>query len=335
MNHIESLKSQYKVIVWGFKPNEQGIHKNTIGYVWNGFYKSFKALGFETHWMSDDDYDSSLDYSNCIFIAEAWDSNKIPINNTSIYYVHCAYDPSKYVGKVKRFIDMRYNQKFMYHPNYVFIRNKDEDIKLGPCCYYQESTNKVIHLKNGYVDYDIEDFDKVYISWATDLLPQEMNEDDIYLERENLIVFLGTIYYDQYSNVPELQEFAEVCKKNNVDFLVNPYSYGSDQISVEDYIANYKRSLFGLDLRGKDNREKGYIPCRVFKNASYGLLSTTNSEEVYKEMEGHCVYSSSVTQMFYDAMEKRSDLEFVKKSFNYVRENHTYMNRCTDMLKIL
>jgi hypothetical protein len=162
-----------------------------------------------------------------------------------------------------------------------------------------------------------------------------MNENDIYLDRENLVVFLGTIYYDQYTNVPEIEEFAEVCKKNNINFLVNPYSYGADQISVNDYIANYKRSLLGLDLRGKDNRETGYIPCRVFKNASYGLLSTTNSEEVYKEMEGHCVYNPSITQLFYDAMEKRSDLEFIKKSFEYVKENHTYINRCSDLLKIL
>lgn len=335
MSNLEQLKQNYKIIVWGFKPNEQGIYKNTIGYVWNGFYRGFKSLGFETYWFSDEDHDPNLDYSNCIFIAEAWDSNKIPLNSSSIYYVHCAYDPAKYVGKVKKFIDMRYNQKFMRNPNYIFDRNKEDDVKLGPCCYYQEATNKKIHLKNGYVDYNVEDFDKVYINWATDLLPEEMNEDDIYLERENVIVFLGTIYSDQYSNIPELQEFSKVCQKNNVDFLVNPYSYGSDQISIDDYIANYKRSLFGLDLRGKDNRETGYIPCRVFKNASYGLLSTTNSEEVFKEMEGYCVYNPSVTQLFYDAMEKRTDLNFVKESFNYVKENHTYINRCSDLLKVL
>lgn len=332
---IEELKKRYKVIVWGFKPNERGIYKNTIGYVWNGFYKGFKALGFETYWMSDDDYDKSLDYSNCIFLAEAWDSKNIPIEQSSIYYVHCAYDPSKYVGNVKKFIDLRYNLKFMNHPNYIFSRNKRDDIKLGPCCYYQQSTNQMVHLKNGHVDYQIEDFDKIYISWATDLLPEEMNENDIYSKRENLIVFFGTIYYDQYTNIPELEEFNLVCKQNNVSFLVNPYSYGDDQISQEDYIHNYKKCLFGLDLRGKDNRENGYIPCRVFKNASYGLLTTTNSEEVYKEMDGYCVYNSSVTELFYDAMKRKNDFQFIKECFNYVKDNHTFINRCSDILKIL
>lgn len=332
---IEDLKKHYKVVVWGFKPNQQGIYKNTVGYVWNGFYRGFKSLGFETYWFSDDDYDPTFDYSNCIFLAEAWDSNNIPINKNSIYYVHCAYDPSKYVGKVKKFIDLRYNLKFMNHPNYVFSRDKKNDVKLGPCCYLQSSTNQKVHLKNGHVDYQIEDFDKIYISWATDLLPEEMNEQDVYLERENLIVFLGTIYYDEYTNVPELEEFSSSCQQNNVQFFVNPYSYGTDQIPQEDYIKNYKRSLFGIDLRGKNNRETGYIPCRVFKNASYGLLSATNSEEVYNEMEGHCVYNSSVTQLFYDAMKERTNIAFVKNSFNYVKENHTFVNRCFDILKIL
>lgn len=332
---IEELKQHYKVVVWGFKPNQQGIYKNTVGYVWNGFYRGFKSLGFETYWFSDDDYDPTFDYSNCIFIVEAWDSNNIPINSDSIYYVHCAYDPSKYVGKVKKFIDLRYNLKSMNHPNYVFSRDKKDDVKLGPCCYLQPSTNQTVHLKNGHVDYQIEDFDKIYISWATDLLPEEMNENDIYLERENLIVFLGTIYYDEYTNVPELEEFSSACQQNNIGFLVNPYSYGADQILQEDYIKNYKRSLFGIDLRGKNNRETGYIPCRVFKNASYGLLSATNSEEVYNEMEGHCVYNFSVTQLFYDAMKERTNLTFITNSFYYVKENHTYINRCSDMLKIL
>jgi hypothetical protein len=335
MNYLETLKKKYKVIIWGFKPNSQGIFKNTVGYVWKGFYNGFKALGFDTYWFSDEDYDPSLDYSNCIFIVEAWDSNKIPLNKNSIYYVHCAYDPSKYIGKVGKFIDLRYNQKYMRNPNYNFDRNKSDDIKLGPCCYYQESTNKIIHLKNQFVDYDIEDFDKIYISWATDLLPDQMNEDDIFLERENLIVFLGTIYYDHYTNIPEINEFGEVCKKNQVNFLVNPYSFGPDQISSDDYISCYKKSLFGLDLRGQDNIKTGYIPCRVFKNASYGLLSTTNSDEIYNEMEGHCVYNPSVSQLFYDAMEKRNDFDFIKKSFNYVKENHTYINRVTSILKIL
>lgn len=333
--NIEDLKKNYKVIVWGFKPDSNGIFKNTIGYVWNSFYKGFKALGFDTYWFSDDDYDSSLDYSNCIFLAEAWDSNKMPLNKSSIYYVHCVYDPLKYIGKVGKFIDLRYNQKSMDNPNYVFERNKEDDVKLGPCCYYQQSINQQVRLKNGHVDYMVDDYDKVYISWATDLLPGEMNEDDIYIERENIIVFLGTIYYDKYTNVPELNEFAKVSEKNNVQFLVNPYSYSGDQISVSDYIQNYKRSIFGLDLRGKSNRETGYIPCRVFKNASYGLLTTTNSEEVYKEMEGNCIYNSSVTQLFYDGMKEKDNLEFIKKCFNYVKENHTYINRCSDMLKIL
>lgn len=35
----------------------------------------------------------------------------------------------------------------------------------------------------------MDDYDKVYISWATNLLPDEFEEEDIYLKRKNQFTF--------------------------------------------------------------------------------------------------------------------------------------------------
>ena len=71
---------------------------------------------FKVKTLNDEDFD----FSNCIFIAEAYDDSEIPLNKTSTYFVHCAYNPAKYIGKVGKFIDMRYNLKKIDHPNYVY-----------------------------------------------------------------------------------------------------------------------------------------------------------------------------------------------------------------------
>ena len=332
MNDLEALKSKYKVVVWGFKP-VNGVFKNTIGYVWNSFYRAFQTLGFETYWFPNQKIDG-FDFSNCIFLAEGYDDSEIPLNKTSIYYVHCAYNPQKYVNNVGKFVDLRYNQLKMNHPNYMFELDKKNTEKLGKSCYYQPSTNQIINFKNGKVDYDIDDFDKVYVAWATNLMPNEMDENDIYLERENNVYFLGTVYYDEpYSNVSEINEFAKECQKNNIGFIVNEFE--KNQLSEQDYIQISKKSLFGFDIRGKSNVETGYLPCRVFKNISYGLLGTTNSLEIYNELDGHCVYSKSPSQLFYDAMKRKDDTEFIKECFNYVKNNHTYVNRVKSILSIL
>lgn len=241
-----------KIIIWGFYP-ENGVLKNTISYVWNSFYNAFKHLGYEVYWFPNEK-NEDFDFSNCIFIAEAYDDSEIPLNKTSTYFVHCAYNPAKYIGKVGKFIDMRYNLKKIDHPNYVYELDKEHTELIDRGCYYEPSTNKVVNFKNGRVDYQIEDFDKVYIGWATNLMPNEINEEDVYYPRSNKVYFLGSISNDgKYANIPLIEEFARECQKNGIQFLLNNFS--ANQLTEEDYIKLCKESLLGFDIRCQSDVE--------------------------------------------------------------------------------
>ena len=94
-------------------------------------------------------------------------------------------------------------------------------------------------------------------------------------------------------------------------------------------------SILGVDIRGPEHIKNGYIPCRTFKSISWGHLGTTNSSEVYKEFEGHCLYQEDTAQLFYDAMEKRTDYKFIKDAMKYVQENHTFVNRVQSIMSLL
>jgi hypothetical protein len=61
----------------------------------------------------------------------------------------------------------------------------------------------------------------------------------------------------------------------------------------------------------------------------------TNSPEVYNELEGHCILQEDTRQLFYDAMEKRTDYKYITDAMKYVQENHTYINRVNSILSIL
>tara|TARA_Y100000992_G_scaffold291539_1_gene248059 strand:+ start:9104 stop:10078 length:975 start_codon:yes stop_codon:yes gene_type:complete len=323
--------NKQKVIIWGFKP-ENGVLKNTISYVWNSFYLAFKYLDYDVHWFPNEKIDN-FDFSNCIFISEAYDDSEMPLNKTSVYFVHCAYDPSRYIGKVKKFIDMRYNLKKIDHPNYVYELDK-EKTKMDKGCYYEPSTNQTINFKNKKVSYEIEDFDKVYIGWATNLLPNEINEEDVYYTRSNDVYFLGSLSSDgKYANVKLIEEFGNECKKNNIGFGVN--SFVQNQLSEEDYIRICKESLLGFDVRCENDVEWGRIPCRLYKNMSYGHLGLTNCYEAYKELDEHCLYRDNPVDLFYAAMEKKDDYEFIKDGLNYIKEYHTYVNRVQSLLKVI
>ena len=320
-----------KIIIWGFYP-KNGVLQNTISYVWNSFYNAFKYLGYEVYWFPNQKIEN-FDFSNCIFISEGYDDSEIPLDKTSTYFVHCAYNPEKYVGKVRKFIDMRYNLKKIDHPNYVYELDK-EKTKMDIGCYYEPSTNQVIDFKNGKVSYRIDDFDKIYIGWATNLMPNEINEDDVYYPRSNKVYFLGSLSSDgNYSNIHLIEEFARECRKNGIEFVVNNFS--NNQLSEDDYINLCKESLLGFDIRCQADVEWGRISCRLYKNMSYGHLGMTNCYEAYKELDEHCIYNQSASQLFYNAMSKKDDFEFIKKGVNYIKEHHTYVNRVKSMIKVV
>ena len=320
-----------KIVIWGFYP-ENGVLKNTISYVWNSFYNAFKYLGHDVYWFPNEKIDN-FDFSDCIFIAEGYDDSEIPLNKTSTYFVHCAYNPAKYVGNVRKFVDMRYNLKKIDHPNYVYELDK-EKTKMDKGCYYEPSTNQVIDFKNGRVNYRIDDFDKVYIGWATNLMPNEIDKNDVYYPRSNNVYFLGSISNDgRYSNIHLIEEFANECRKNNIEFVLNNFS--ANQLSEEDYIRLSKESLLGFDIRCQADVEWGRISCRLYKNMSYGHLGMTNCYEAYKELDEYCIYNESASGLFYDAMAKKDDYEFIKKSVNYIKQYHTYVNRVQSLLKVL
>lgn len=333
MENINSVREKYRVIVWGFKP-VNGIVQNTISYVWESFYRAFGSLGFETYWFPNEKIEG-FDFSNCIFLCEGYDDSNIPLNNTSIYYVHCAYDPAKYSGVVGRFIDLRYNLNYIDHPNYIYKLDKAKADKIGKGCYYEKSSGQIVDFKNGRVSYRVEDFEKVYVSWATDLLPSEINEEDVYLKRENKIYFLGSLCADkEFYNVHLVEEFANEARKNGIDFIINPFGQFT-QLSNADYIKKSKESILGFDLRCEKAASWGQIACRIFKNMSYGHLGLTNTMEAYNELEGHCLYSSSPSELFHIGMEKKEDYKHIKDGLRYIRDHHTYVNRVKSIISIL
>jgi hypothetical protein len=291
-------------------------------------------MGFDTYWFENKPPDNDFDFSNCIFWAEGYDDSFIPLNKSSIYYVHCAYDPQKYVGNVGRFVDVRYNAISVNHPNYIYKLDKKNTPQINRGCYYQQSTNRVVDFENGKCKYRIDDFDKLYMGWATNLLPHEFKEEDVYFPRENIVYFLGTLSSDgAHSNVEEINQFALECEKNGVLFKFNDFY--SNPLNEESYIEYSKRSLMGFDVRSKNMIEWGHVPCRVYKNMSYGHLGMTNSHEVYNELEGNLVYNSNITQLYYDVENKLHDYGFIINAQNYIKDYHTYVNRARAMLEIL
>jgi hypothetical protein len=317
-----------KIIIWGHP-----IYSHTHSYVHEAYYNALLYLGYNVHWFHDNDYPKDFNFNNTLFIGEGYADNNIPINNTSCYMIMYCPSPIKYQS-AGRYIDIRMCAKnFKDHIQEYSVDKSNVD-KIGPACYFDKKTSNKIKIINDYHNYEMDDFDKVYISWATNLLPHEINESWIYLKRDNVINYCGTISHAGIcENTSTFIPFINECKKNGISFLHNdPWK---NPLSKEDVIKKSHNSILGIDIRGPQHLKQELLTCRVFKNISYGHLGLTNSKAIFEELDGNCILNADTSHLFYDGMNNKDNYKKVKDGMMFVKENHTYINRIKSLFSIL
>jgi hypothetical protein len=317
-----------KVIIWGYP-----LGSHTHSYVHEAYYRAFKSLGYETYWFDDNNFPDNFNYDNCLFISEGFADKNIPINKTSCYLImHCP-SPIKYQD-AGRYIDVRLAGKDFKDHVHEYSLNKEKAIKIGPAMYFEPKTNNKVLIVNDYVNYEIDDFDKLYISWATNKLPNEFNYDDIDIQRDNIINFCGSLSrHGDNENYSVYLPFITECEKNNIKFIHNcPWS---NPLSNEEVIKRSQQSIITVDLRGTKHLKEGVVTCRIFKNISHGHLGLTNSKTIFEELDGNCFYNDNPAELFYIGMSNKNNFNFIKNSMKYVQENHTYINRINSIISIL
>jgi len=327
----------HKVIIWGFP-----LHTHTHSYIHYGWYKGFKHLGYETYWFDDNNFPSDFDYNNTLFITEGYADNNIPIVNTSIYFVHIARFPEKYINKVKRFIEIRYLVDGIKDCNYHYTLEKSKCVKVSECTYYEKLKDNGgiarFHSNPSKMDYEC-----IYTCWATDLLPEEIKEENMYYPRENKINWFGS---SNHNNTREINLFYQECIKNNIAFIENdpwqnplPFDVVQkktmESLMSPDFRSSGDQNKINIGETGTCHKQIGYIACRLLKSISYGHLGITNSKHSYELLERKVVYNSDEKQLFYDAMKELHNYELIKEQMKIVKEKHTYLNRIQDLLNVL
>lgn len=287
------------VIIWGYP-----LHSHTHSYIHNAFFKAFKLLGFETYWFNniEEDAKRANNISNAIYLTEGQVDSFIPIKEDCAYVTHNC-NSLKY-GDVRR---LGIQVATMRNPRLKDIEN------IAPLTYY-DNDNRIL-----------------YFTWGTDLLPTEFDFENVLITpKENKVYWVGTISNNgKFENISEIKPFQEDCSRNGIEFI---HSKG---VSPEENIVLVKKSYISPTIVGKWQKEVGFIPCRIFKNISYGELGVTNSEEIKRIFGDLVVYESNTGNMIETIGKERFNKERIISAMKYIQENHTYINRVNDILKVL
>ena len=228
-------------------------------------------------------------------------------------------NPKKYLGKVKKLIDVRYLQESMDNDNYDFVLDRDNCTELDSGVLYDNKSD----------EYDI-----IYCGWGTDLLPHEIDFDWVNIPREKSYYFIGSTSGEgRFANAHLINEFANYCRDMSIQFVyVNPWT---NPVTDELNRQLVQKSFMSPDFRNATHKKWGYLACRLVKSISYGHVGITNSPINAKFIDDTVICKPTVKEMFEEGLKYKDDKDLIRHQMEVVKYKHTYVNRINGMLKVL
>jgi hypothetical protein len=306
-----NLLNVRQVIIWGY-PKDTHTHS----YIHEAYYRAFQRLGYTTYWFDNGSNIENFNFSETLFLTSGdVESVGVPLRGDCLYITHnCPWE------KFKEVRDKLVNTQVLTKdvPNIANI--------------VRENTYTFI-----------EDL-TVYQPWATNLLPDEIDVTQTIKPGSKEVNYVGTVADTGYSNVGNcLRRFSEGCAEDGIKVTVfggyTPGNFiGSNINSVPGFLDDaehlrlIKRSAFAPQFCGDFQLDIGYIPCRIFKNISYGHHGLTNSPYVNDLFDGQLIYDSDGYNM-YTKVRSFVDSSATERLMKLVRDKHTFINRVETILK--
>ena len=323
-----------KVIIWGHT-----LHDHTHSYIHNAFFRTFKYMDYEVYWFSTegiDNYDSDniLDFNNTLFIVHGIVCSNLPINSTSIYIMHNVEligddlkIPNNHIFNKKNIDTEVETDKIIGIPKENIItlqvftyKCKDYGKEVLPYHYIMEPPNS-----------------SLFMPWATDILPHEISDniDNLRTNKYNLISnFIGMPLEHNVKLNDSLKKYNIKYKNYGGTFNIK----SDNNKSIEENMALIQESIIAPALQSEWQIENGYIPCRIFKNISYGKMGITNNLEVQNLFQDKLIYSDDINTLVNKSLIFSSSNKYysvVEELMIEVKEKHTYINRINFILDYL
>jgi hypothetical protein len=268
-------------------------------------------MGYETYWMDDKDDVKNFDFSNCLFLTEGQVCAKMPRRKDCMYILHnCSR-----VDEIGKFVNIQY----LTYDSWKF-----DQISHGITYKY----------------------DCIYFPWGSPLLPDEFDEWNVESPRGENIYYLGTVNGpNDNGNYQNISKFAITADADGHPMHVgggytgatdSPYlKYMKGWISESDQIHYLSKAFMAPAIQGPNTLANGMTPCRIFKAISYGNDGITNNPMAHEFFNGLTIYNDDCEQLYWDAKEHAAETQRKHELFDFVKENHTYINNINAILSVL
>lgn len=308
------MKSPYsRVVIWGERLVNSNSHTHT--YVHAAFMRAYQFLGKNVLWLTDEDDTSGVDMAGSLFITEGHKNSKMPIRSDCWYVLHHV-DFSRFAGIGDRCLNLK-----AFSKNNSSIANFES--RLSNSELYTKS------FKESGCDSSL-----LIMPWATHLLPFEFENcsKQVSVGRTSKNVYwVGSVTDGEMGNIHELRMVAEALSNIGISFMQAKVAEG-----WESKFAT-QASWIAPAIVGSWQKKVDYLPCRAFKNASYGRIPVTNSQAISDVLEGvpPVVSLNDYVSAFTSCKQMEENTDAGKHVQQIVKEHHTFLNRIETIETVL
>ncbi|MCS6798186.1 MAG: hypothetical protein NZ898_06615 [Myxococcota bacterium] len=202
---------------------------------------------------------------------------------------------------------------------------------------------------------------RAVLTWATDLLPAQIDANIDRVRRAprsrpdaRTVCFVGSVWR---SNETELREVVAFCARHGLRFeqwggyvargrgerWPGEVVIHATDVSPEQNAQLVREALLAPAIQGRAQMPHcvdvgNYVPCRIFKNLSYGAWGVTNNATVQRLFDGRLVHDEQVPALLERALRfVRADPDpwHLVSLMEIVRDRHTYWHRLRTLLRVL
>lgn len=298
-----------RIIIWGLRKRW-----HTHRFIHKAFYENAKKLEYDVIWVEDEKENANLIKSGDLVIFSEVQGKMVPEKNKFEDYNLPIIDGVYYcLHNVKDIFYSKINKKNLLNLKVYIndIEGKDGNEKWREGVIYNNIQNTL------------------YQPWGTDLLDFEFKGP---VFRKNKFVFwIGSVWNDSENrgNARAITNFINILKKKKLFFIKVRF--------VPDWMNIFfvRLSRIAPAIAGEWQVDHDYLPCRMFKNISYGQVGFTNILK-FKDILGDYYISGDMEQMVEKVLKlnKQEYKDLVLKQQEIIK-NYTYKNALDNIILAL
>lgn len=297
-----------KVVIWGFR-NRWHTHR----FIFQAYYENLKKCGIPVVWVEDEKKNQGvIEKDDLIFSASGMHGKMVPEKKSLADYN----------------IPIRDDVYYCLHAESDYFIEKINMSRAIQLKFYNNDAEKFKKL------YETVHYDALtktlYQPWGTNLLPSEF-EKPVY-SKSKFVFWIGSVWKGKQNegNITEIDKLMILLKEKGLWFQqirFIPNSWNKFFI---------RHSRIAPAIGGAIQVETNYLPCRMYKNISYGQLGFSNIKKFNDVFKECAIYDENMSVMIDRvlALPKEKYIELILKQQEICKQ-YTIAHHLNNVFKFL